>query len=120
MSSSRLLAIFFGLCVIVLGVGIVFASLEESLAAGLAKVVDGRWGVVTLVDLYVGLIFIALWIAWIERSWWRALLWTLGLFALGNLTTAIYVAVRAWRAPSVTAFFTARRPISPAPPTPPR
>lgn len=109
MSASRLFALAFGLMTIALIVLIVIASLETSLAQGLRDLTAGMWGIVTLVDLYIGLIFIAVWIGWLERSWWRTLLWTIGLFCFGNLTTAVYVVQRGWRADSLQSFFTRAR-----------
>lgn len=106
MPASRLVALAFALMTIALIVLIVIASFETSLAQGLRDLTSGMWGIVTLVDLYVGLIFIAIWVGWLERSWWRTLLWTIGLFCFGNLTTAVYVAQRGWRMDSMRAFFT--------------
>jgi hypothetical protein len=64
---------------------------EASEIAGLA------WGKVTLVDLYVGLALFAGWIALRERGWWRTVIWWLALIVLGNLATALYVAIASFR-----------------------
>lgn len=76
----------------------VWASLEMSLARGLASVAGTRWGVVTLVDLGIGLVFVAAWIALLEKSPRRALPWIVAMFLLGNFTTLVYLLWRCRRA----------------------
>lgn len=94
---------------------IIGASLEKSLGAGLGRLVDDLWGVTTLVDLTVGLIVIGAWICVLERRPGRCIPWLIGLALLGNLTTIIYVLVRALRADSFSEIF-APRPASHAAP----
>tara|TARA_B100000214_G_scaffold368485_1_gene340116 strand:- start:4311 stop:4628 length:318 start_codon:yes stop_codon:yes gene_type:complete len=48
------------------------------------------WGVVSLVDLYSGFIFVAIWMIYRERNI-TALFWVIFVMLLGNLTTAIYI-----------------------------
>ncbi len=76
---------------------IVASALEMSLADGLADVAGTLWGVTTLADLGVGLVLVAGWMLALERRWLHALPWILALAMLGNLATAIYVAVRCVR-----------------------
>lgn len=89
---------------------IIASSLEMSLTAGLRRLVETRWGVTTLVDLYGGLLVVLVWIACCERRWTRTLAWGIGLALLGNLATLVYVARRAQRARTVREVF------MPAPP----
>lgn len=65
-----------------------------SVITALTTMAETPWGLTTIVDLYLGLLVVGLWISLLERSLWRAAPWWLGLFLLGNLTTAAYVA---WR-----------------------
>lgn len=51
------------------------------------------WGVVTLADLYIGLLLSAVVIVSLERSW-RGVLWIVPLPFLGNLWTLIWFAAR--------------------------
>jgi hypothetical protein len=44
-----------------------------------------------LVDLYLGLILFAVWIAYREQRWQRALPWIVALMVLGNLVTCAYI-----------------------------
>ena len=48
------------------------------------------WFRVSIIDIYVGLAVIALWI-WSRERWPAALLWTTALITLGNLATCAYL-----------------------------
>ena len=48
------------------------------------------WGIVSLVDLYVGFVLFSAWIVYRERSWWRSLIWVVLMMVLGFFTGAIY------------------------------
>jgi len=52
------------------------------------------WGVVSLVDLYVGLLIFATIVFITERSWLKAALWALPVFVLGNLWAAAWFVLR--------------------------
>lgn len=97
MPSSRIVALAAGASAIVLVALIVHASLEMSLASGLRAIVSTRWGMTTLVDLYLGLAVVGAWIAYRERSALRAAPWIVALALLGNLATAAYVVIAALR-----------------------
>jgi hypothetical protein len=49
------------------------------------------WGQATLVDVFIGLTLFSIWVVYRERSRARSLIWIVLLFALGNLTSALYV-----------------------------
>ena len=82
---------FYALCLLALLVSIVWACLVSDVITGLQYVAADRWGVVTLLDLAVGLWFVGAWIAWREQSLLRAVPWWLGLACLGNVVTLIYL-----------------------------
>ncbi len=84
---------------------IVLSSLEMSLGKGLAATVDTRWGITTLVDLYLGLFAVAGWIAYRERHIGRTALWFVALCLLGNLTTLVYLMFAAKRAKTYSDLF---------------
>jgi hypothetical protein len=52
------------------------------------------WGVVTLMDLYIGFVLFAIIVFLTERSWIAALLWALPVFVLGNVWSAVWLALR--------------------------
>ena len=78
------------LSTLIMGGIIVWANSQSNFFENAGEVADTAWGVVTLVDLYVGFIFIAIWIIFREKGI-RRIVWLVGLFFLGNLTTAIYI-----------------------------
>lgn len=78
------------LSTLIMGAIIVWANLQINFFENVSKVASTPWDVVTLVDLYLGFLFIALWIIFREQGAPR-IIWLLGLFFLGNLTTALYI-----------------------------
>ena len=48
------------------------------------------WGIVSLVDVYVGFIFFSAWVIFREKKLWIALLWTAAIMILGNFPAGIY------------------------------
>lgn len=66
------------------------------------------WGRVTLIDLGAGLVVFGSWILYRERSWARSIPWLLGLVALGNLTTAVYLVKTALGSSSTEEFLIGR------------
>lgn len=105
---SRPVKIVVLVCTFLLGalfVGIVLGVREKNFVESLGAMFFDIWGVVTLLDLYVGLIFVATWIAWVERRWWWAALWIAALALLGNVVTLVYVLLRARKAASFADIF---------------
>lgn len=58
-----------------------------------SMILNNPWGVVSLVDLYVGFILFALWIAYRENSILRAIIWIVLLMVLGFFIGALYVLI---------------------------
>lgn len=88
-------------CGILLGLlvaAILIASGHGSVLAGLRHVIADPWGVVTLLDLGIGLLFVAVWLTLVEPSPWRAAAWIVALFLLGNVVTLVYLLSRTCRA----------------------
>lgn len=89
------------ICGILLGLlvaAILIAGSHSSVLAGLRYVIANPWGVVTLLDLGVGLLFVAVWLALVEPNPWRAVAWIAALFILGNVITLAYLLSRTCRA----------------------
>ncbi len=87
------------LVLLALLVAIAWAVTERDVRSGLRELLAQRWGVVTLLDLGVGLLFVAAWMFALERNKLHWLLWVLGLLLLGNVVTCVYLIRRARRAP---------------------
>ncbi len=52
------------------------------------------WGLMALVDLYLGLVLIVVLIFLVERSWLAAALWAAPVLVLGNIWVALWFVVR--------------------------
>ena len=51
------------------------------------------WGIVSLVDVYVGFILFSCWIAYREKSVVRSIVWIVMVMVLGNLTASLYALI---------------------------
>jgi len=85
---TRLLTAIGGL---ILGGLIWIAFTSGDFGAAGAWLMSDPWGRVTLFDLYLGFVFLAVIIALFEKSWWRAMLWIIPLPFLGNIWAAIWL-----------------------------
>jgi hypothetical protein len=52
------------------------------------------WGIVSLVDLYIGFLLFAVLVFLTERSWLIAALWAAPVFVLGNIWAALWFVIR--------------------------
>ncbi len=87
-------------CGVLLGVllaCIIAASGHGNVLVALREMAGQPWGLVTLMDLGVGLVFVATWMAVVEPSPLRATIWILCLFALGNVVTLVFLIWRSRR-----------------------
>ncbi|MCC5995288.1 MAG: hypothetical protein JJU18_02815 [Oceanicaulis sp.] len=93
MTLVRILSLLGGL---VLLAAIIWAALTagQSLNEAIAWLISGPWGVVSLIDLYLGFFFIGVLIWLLEPSKPVALLFILPLPILGNVWAAVWMA---WR-----------------------
>jgi hypothetical protein len=53
------------------------------------------WGIVSLVDLYVGFAIFSMWIVYRENSLATAIIWVVLMMVFGNWTAALYVLLAA-------------------------
>lgn len=65
--------------------------LNGDFAAEGATLLGMAWGVVSLVDLYVGFILFSAWIVYRESSLGRAVVWVILMMVLGFFTASVYV-----------------------------
>lgn len=82
-----------------------WAGTRQALGEGFAAVTAQPWGIVTLLDLYLGFAFVAAWIHALERRWPVTLAWAVALCVLGNAATLAYLLLRLRRAGSLAALF---------------
>lgn len=93
MTAFRIIA---ALSAIALAVSIVWASMTagQSLSEAVGWLVSEPWGVVSLIDLYLGFVLLAILIWVFEPNKLIALAFILPLPVLGNVWSAVWVA---WR-----------------------
>ena len=107
MAQNKTFAIFTAGVLLTLLLGsIVWASLESNVLVGFGQLMDTRWGVATLVDIYIALTFIGIWMGVMENSLAKGMVLTLALYLLGNIVTLIYFVYRVIRCRSLKEVFT--------------
>ena len=67
-NENFLLSIIAILLLIVLVGAILWASMESHVFVGVEELISFRWGLATLVDIYIALTFIGVWIGVMENS----------------------------------------------------
>lgn len=87
MRAARIVA---ALGVLAMSIVLVIAFTRGDFTAEGRQLLRMPWGIVSLVDLYVGFSLFSVWIAYRERSAWRAALWILLVMVLGFFTASLY------------------------------
>jgi hypothetical protein len=75
----------------VMGASLAWGAATGDLLAEGGRLLDMPWGVVTLVEVYVGLTLFACWVFWREASRLRAGAWRLAAALGGNIVSCVYV-----------------------------
>ena len=84
---------------------IVWASMESHVFIGVEQLISFRWGLATLIDIYISLTFIGVWIGVMENSFVKGIMWTISLYILGNVATLAYFLYRANKTQSFRKIF---------------
>lgn len=58
-----------------------------------AQLLAMPWGIVSLIDLYVGFILFSGWIVYRERSWGRSIVWVVLMMVMGFFTASLYTLI---------------------------
>jgi type IV secretory pathway VirB2 component (pilin) len=75
---------------IAMGLVLTYAFIAGDLADEGSTLLSMPWGIVSLVDLYVGFALFSGWISYRETSWRRALLWIALVMVLGFFAASLY------------------------------
>lgn len=90
MTTAKIIAVIGLIAMIsVLFYGFVFGDFAQDGS----KILANPWGIVSIVDLYVGFALFSGWIIFRERSIWKATIWVLLMMMLGFFTGALYVLI---------------------------
>jgi len=77
-------------CILAMSAALVFGFTVGDFAADGAKILSNPWGIVSIVDLYVGFILFSGWIIYREESKLKAFIWVVFMMVLGFFTGAVY------------------------------
>ena len=79
------------LCLIAMTVGLLNGFINGDFFEDGKELFNNPWGVMSLIDLYVGFTLFSLWIAYRETSVFSAIIWIVMMMILGFFTGALYV-----------------------------
>lgn len=86
----RLAKIIAFIGVVAMGIALINAFTQGDFAAEGRQITSMPWGIVSLVDLYVGFALFAIWIVYRESVLWQAVIWVILLMILGFFIGALY------------------------------
>ena len=72
---------------------IIYAFVVGDFSAEGARLLAMPWGIVSLVDLYVGFTLFSCWIIYREKRWLPSIIWVILMMILGFWTGALYTLV---------------------------
>lgn len=78
---------------VAMGAVLIYAFSAGDFAAEGAQLTSMPWGIVSLVDLYVGFALFAMWIVYREPVRWQAGIWVVLLMIFGFLIGSLYALV---------------------------
>lgn len=87
MNTAKLIAL---LGVLAMGGILIYAFTVGDFAAEGSQLTAMPWGIVSLVDLYVGFALFAMWIVYREPVRWQAAIWVILLMVLGFFIGSLY------------------------------
>jgi len=83
---------------IIMSATVLYAIVFGNLFIEGPQLVDMPWGLVSLVDIYLGLMLFSLWVIWREEYSPIGLLWMILIISLGNMISCIYIIKACWQA----------------------
>ncbi|GAB4280519.1 MAG: hypothetical protein Kow0080_33480 [Candidatus Promineifilaceae bacterium] len=82
-----------GLGVLAMGAVLIYAFTIGDFGTEGSQLLAMPWGIVSLVDLYVGFTLFACWIVYREELVWRAVVWIILLMVLGFFAGSLYALI---------------------------
>ncbi len=93
----KLLRVFAVIGTISMSFIILYAMAQSSIFDQGAALLDNPWGIVSLVDLYVGFFLFTLWIFYREATLYQAIIWGVFMMIFGFLTASVYLLVLSFK-----------------------
>ena len=78
------------LCLLAMTAALIYGFTAGDFAINGAQLLSNPWGIVSIVDLYVGFILFSGWIIYREKSALRSIVWVFFMMTLGFFTGALY------------------------------
>lgn len=88
MKAAKLVA---WLCLLAMIGGLINAFVNGDFFVDGGALFDNPWGVMSLIDLYVGFALFSIWIVYRETTLWKTIIWVVTMMVFGFLTGSIYV-----------------------------
>ncbi len=85
---ARALAI---LAALLMAAALVFGFVSGDFGREVRALAGMPWGIVAMIDVYIGLLFFSAWMIFREQSRLKGALWFIAFLGLGNLATAVYL-----------------------------
>ena len=77
-------------CIFAMSAALIYGFTAGNFGADGTKILSNPWGIVSIVDLYVGFILFSGWIIYREESILKAFIWVVFMMVLGFFTGAVY------------------------------
>lgn len=97
---KKYLLFFFSFVLIAMLAVTTWASLQENIIVGGAKLFNQPWGVATLFDTYFAFLTFFIWVLYKEKSNVMKLIWLILILTLGNIAMAFYVLIQIYKSPN--------------------
>lgn len=81
------------LCLIAMTIGLGNGFINGDFFVDGGKLLSNPWGIMSLIDLYVGFTIFAMWIAFREKNALVATIWIIFLMVLGFFTASLYLII---------------------------
>lgn len=89
----RIAKIIAGLGLVAMTGILIYAFTSGDFSAEGTKLLAMPWGIVSLVDLYVGFTLFSAWIVYREKSLVRSIIWVVLMMVLGFFTASLYTLI---------------------------
>ncbi|MDW7669453.1 MAG: DUF1475 family protein [Bacillota bacterium] len=90
MKTGKLIA---WICLIAMTLGLMNGFINGDFFKDGGKLLTNPWGIMSLIDLYVGFTLFSMWIAFREESKITALVWIVLMMILGFFTASLYILI---------------------------
>ena len=79
------------ICLLAMTAGLVNAFVNGNFLVDGGALLENPWGIMSMIDLYVGFTLFSIWIVYREKTMWKTIIWVVTLMIFGFLIGSIYV-----------------------------